>query len=215
MGYCYPRWISDYNWTAMLSYRQSGPNNAPSASIQASGSGGLLIWGRITNAGVVLEPAFRVAAMASNVPTPGPNRLELLATDGSLLRSVPFNAVEVGDLPGGPERQFAFVVPLDAATQAALGQIRVVAGARTATRVAGTDAGADPGVTLSRPRAGEIELSWDASRFPVVMVKDATSGEILSFARGGRARIAAAGPSFALQFSDGVRTLSRAGRVLR
>jgi hypothetical protein len=47
------------------------------------------------------------------------------------------------------------------------------------------------------------------------MVKDATSGEILSFARGGRARIAAAGQSFALQFSDGVRTLSRSGRVLR
>jgi hypothetical protein len=215
MGYCYPRWISDYNWSAMLSYRQSGPNNSPSASIQASGSGGLLIWGRITNAGVVLEPAFRVAATASRLPAPGSNRLELLATDGSLLRSVPFNAAEVGDLPDGPERQFAFVVPLDAATQAALGQIRVVAGARTATRVAGTDAGADPGVTLSRPRAGEIELSWDASRFPVVMVKDATSGEILSFARGGRARIAAAGQSFALQFSDGVRTLSRSGRVLR
>jgi hypothetical protein len=110
MGCCSPAWVSDYNWSAMVTYREGGPNNAPPSGGAAAG---LLVWGRITGAGMVLEPAFRVAA-TGRAPSPGGHRLELLAPDGSLLRAMAFGADDVADSPGGAEEHFAFVVPLDA-----------------------------------------------------------------------------------------------------
>jgi hypothetical protein len=215
MSYCGPSWVSDYNWTGMLGYRQSGPNNAPE---DASGSGpGLLIWGRITPSGVVLEPAFRVPARQAVAPRNGANRLELLAADGSLLRSVAFETTEVADLPGGAERHFAFVLPLDAQLEAALAGLRVVAaeGRRSAAHFALAAPGSDPGPLVSRPSPQQVEVRWDAARFPMVLVRDAASGQILSFARGGLARIFSTGQSFELQFSDGLKSLTRPARVLR
>jgi hypothetical protein len=212
MSYCGPNWISDYNWSAMVSYRQGGPNNAPAAG---GSSTGLLIWGRITPSGVVLEPAFQVSAAAGIPPRPGSNRLELLAADGSTLQSVSFEASEVADLPGGREEHFAFVLPLGTGVQRSLAGLRVLAGSRVGSRASAAPAGADPGPQLSRPGTGQLELQWDGTRFPMVLVRDAVSGQILSFARGGAARLWASGQTFDLQFSDGVRTVSRPARVLR
>jgi hypothetical protein len=48
-----------------------------------------------------------------------------------------------------------------------------------------------------------------------VLVRDAVSGQVLSFARGGTARIWSGGGDFELQFSDGVRSATRQARVLR
>ncbi|HEV8613455.1 MAG TPA: M66 family metalloprotease, partial [Gemmatimonadales bacterium] len=212
MSYCGPNWISDFNWSAMVSFRQSGPNNAPAAG---GSSAGLLIWGRITPSGVVLEPAFQVAAAAGTPPRPGSNRLELLAADGSTLQSVSFEATEVADLPGGREDHFAFVLPLSSGAQRGLAGLRVRAGSRIALRSSAAPAGADPAPQLSRPGAGQLELRWDGVRFPMALVRDAASGQILSFARGGAARLWAGGQAFDLQFSDGVRTVSLPARVLR
>jgi len=211
MSYCGPNWVSDYNWTGMLAYRQGGPNNAPDLG---AGAAGLLIWGRITSAGVVLEPAFTVPA-ARELPRAGANRLELLAADGSLLRSVAFEASEIADLPGGTGRGFAFVLPLDAPLQASLAGFRVVAGSRSVTRLVEAGAPADPGLVFSRVNSQQVEVRWDAARFPMVMVRDAVSGQVLSFARGGTARLWAPGRDFELQFSDGVRGTARPARLLR
>ena len=211
MSYCAPNWISDYNWSAMVSYRQSGPNNAPPS---AGAGAGLLVWGRITPAGVVLEPAFEVPASGA-APQPGPNRLELLDASGGTLQSVAFGSAEVADLPGGREEHFAFVVPLGSAAQQSLSGLRVVAGGRSAARASAAPAGADPAVLLSRPAAGQVELRWDGARFPMALVRDAATGQILSFARGGAAHLWASGRVFQLQFSDGVRSVSLPARTLR
>jgi len=213
MGYCGPNWVSDYNWSGMVGFRQSGPNNAPDAGAGA-GATGLLIWGRVGASGVVLEPAFRVRAAPDLLPRSGPNRLELLGADGSLLRSVAFETAEVADLPAGSERAFAFVLPLDARDESALASLRVSAQGRTATRV-GLAGSADPGQSISRPNPQQIELRWDAARFPMVLVRDAASGQVLSLARGGVARIWTRSQDFELQFSGGLRSVSRAARVLR
>ncbi|NOT10170.1 MAG: hypothetical protein HOP28_18405 [Gemmatimonadales bacterium] len=212
MGYCSPNWVSDYNWSAMMAYRQGGPNNAPQALVVPAAEG-LLVWGRITPNGIVLEPAFRVPGTNARVPAAGPNRLELLAANGALLSSVSFDANEVADLPSGSERQFAFVLPLDAAMARDLGGLRVRAGGRLATRLA---AGAgEPGEGLSRRTPDQVELRWDATQYPMAIVRDAVTGQVLSFARGGAARVWSRRTAFDLQFSDGVRTVTKRGRTLQ
>jgi hypothetical protein len=45
------------------------------------------------------------------------------------------------------------------------------------------------------------------------MVRDAATRQVLSFARGGSVRLPAQGQNVELQYSDGVRTLSRAARL--
>ncbi len=211
MGYCNPSWVSDYNWSAMVTYRQSGPNNAPPVD---DGGAGLLVWGRITDFGVVLEPAFRLPSAAGRAPTPGANRLELLAADGSLLRTVQFETDDVADLPGGTERHFAFVIPLDAATERDLSGLRVRAGTRAAARLAPL-AAADPRPALTRANSQQVDMRWDAAHYPMVMVRDAVTGDILSFARGGSARLWTRSSNFMLHFSDGVKSVVRQDRTLQ
>jgi CARDB protein len=214
MSYCHPNWISDYNWSAMVGYRQSSPQNLQAQG--APGASGLLVWGRVTAAGVELEPAFKVAMGSDLLPRAGANRLELLGTDGTVLRTVSFATEELADLPGGPEQHFAFVLPLESQLEGALAGLRVRAGARTASRsVAGVPAAADPAQDLTRPNAEQVQLRWDASRYPMVMVRDAATGQVLSFARGGSARLWTRSGSFELIYSDGVRSLARQGRVLQ
>lgn len=209
MGYCSPVWVSDYNWSGMMTYRQSGPSNAPPAG--AGAGQGLLVWGRITSTGVVLEPAFIVAAAPSLAPAPGPHRIDLQAEDGSVLRTASFAATEVADLPGGPERHFAFVLPMDVPLSASLGRLTVRANGRSATRLRagpGTT-GADPAAVVTRQSALQVELRWNSASYPMVMVRDAATGQVISFARGGSARVWTRGSNFELQFSDGVKSVVR------
>jgi len=208
MGYCEPSWISDYNWTAMIQYRQGGFEGSTSAMA----GDGLLVWGRITPQGIVLEPAFRVPASAGTGPMPGSHQLELLGSDGSVLRTLRFGAAEIGDLPGGAEQQFAFVVPGGAGLDAVAG-LRVRVDGQTATRL--TQAGGDPEVSVTRADATRLTVRWNASRYPMVLVRDAASGQILSFARGGDATLWSTSQSVDLQFSSGSRTLNRRERVLK
>ncbi|HTL05637.1 MAG TPA: M66 family metalloprotease [Gemmatimonadales bacterium] len=211
MSYCGPNWISDYNWSGMLAYRQSAPTNAPDA---AGAADGLLVWGRLTASGLVLEPSFSVPARPEHAPRPGDNRLELLGADGTLLRAIGFEAPELADTPGG-ERGFAFVVPLDPGLRAGLGGLRVVAGGRSATRLMNGGPAGDPAALLVRTSPQQVELRWDAARYPMVLVRDAATGAVLSFARGGTVRLWSAARDFDLQFSDGIRSTARAARVLR
>lgn len=229
MGYCQPAWISDYNWSAMLQYRQSGIEGTTAGigghqsgvvgdpsiggSRTPTGDGdGLLVWGRITPEGIVLEPAFRVPASAGNGPMPGGHQLDLLGSDGAVLRTVRFGASEVGDLPGGAERQFAFVVPGGASLDAVAG-LRVRADGRTVTRL--TRPGGDPQVTVTRADANRLAVRWNASRYPMVLVRDAPSGRVLSFARGGNAVLWSAAQNVDLQFSTGIRVSHRSERVVK
>ncbi len=210
MGYCDPDWVSDYNWAAMVSYRQAGPNN-----IVAVGQGtgrGLLVWGRITDQGPILEPAFVVNAPLA-LPPPGPHRLEAMASDGTVLYRRGFSAVPVGDLPTGVEEGFAFVIPIERAMELEMTTLRVVSGGRSAEQRAG-GARDDPGFDLSRDASGRAVLRWDRAAFPMVLVRDAVTGEVLSFARGGEVHLPVTAGRLRLTASDGVRTRTE-DRILR
>ena len=210
MGYCSPDWISDYNWSAIISYRQAGPNN-----IVAVGQGigrGLLVWGRITDQGPVLEPAFVVDAPIA-LPAPGPHRLEALAADGSVLYRRNFSAVPMGDLPTGQEEGFAFVIPIERAMELEMSSLQVVSGGRTARQQAAGSL-TDPSFDLSRDASGRTVVRWDRTGYPMVLVRDAATGAILSFARGGEVHLPVTRGRLRLSASDGVRTRTE-DRILR
>ena len=54
--------------------------------------------------------------------------------------------------------------------------------------------------------AAGVSLQWNAAAHPMVMVRDARSGQVLSFARGGSVTLPAAGGGLELVASDGVRS---------
>ena len=204
MGYCNPDWVSDFNWSAMISYREGGPLNTASRSVGQSVGQGLLIWGRITPAGLVLEPAFVVENARFQAPPAGSHRIEAFDASGRELFSIPFGASESADLPTGREEAFAFVVPADRALATTIAELRLVSGGRTVSRKSGVPA--TPAPRFTRGADGRGVLEWDSSLHPVVMVRDATSGQILSFARGGSVRLPRTVGRVDATFSDGARS---------
>jgi hypothetical protein len=202
MSYCGPNWVSDYTYEGILNFRGAGPLIGTAAADQAGP--GVLVWGRIRKGGLVLEPAFSVTAPPRLPSRAGSNRLVGLDASGATLFDLPFEGDIAPDLPGGPEEHFAFVIPLDQA--AGLAEIRLLAGGRSVTRSLSPALAAPSGpapLAASRVSAEEAEVRWDP-RYPMALVRDAETGEILSFARGGLARVATRTGRIDVQLSTGV-----------
>jgi hypothetical protein len=66
----------------------------------------------------------------------------------------------------------------------------------------------DPQLRLTRS-GRQLAVQWNADRFPMVMVRDGQSGELLAFVRGGTARVRSQRSDVELVFSDRVRSTSR------
>jgi hypothetical protein len=212
MGYCFNPWISDYTYSRVMTYRQAHPLG--SQVVSASRQPTMLIWGRIVNGRPVLEPAFQVVTRPVLPAAPGAYSVEGVATDGTSLFSLSFDAVAVADDPRGG-RHFAFAVPLDQARAARLADVRLVGPGGTTSAaslsIARLRTGAAPDSIVARRTAGGVALEWNASSHPMIMVRDPDTGEVLSFARGGKAQVWTRKGSLDLVTSDGVR--SKANRV--
>ena len=214
MSYCNPAWVSDYTWTGLITYRQSNPNFAPPAPSNAVS--GLLVWGRITSAGVILEPAFRVAAPAT-MPAGGDGtyRVEGLAADGSVLFSYPVQVQHTMTINTEHEMHFATVLPLDQAQDQGLARLRFVGAGSPVDRLslqaimqnARRVLLRNPGAAVTAPNAAQATITWDGATYPMAMVRDAATGEVLSFARGGSATLWTRSRRFDVTFSDGVRSV--------
>jgi hypothetical protein len=211
MGYCSNPWISDYTYTRVLNFRETHP-----AAIQgalAAKEPTVLVWGRIIHGQGVLEPAFQVVTRPSLPAKPGPYSVEGIATDGTSLFSLSFDATEVADGPSG-SRHFAFAVPMDQARAARLGSLRLTGPAGAATispRVGAPRQTVAPDSIVATREVRGVALEWNASVHPMIMVRDPDTGEVLSFARGGKARVWTTKGSLDLVASDGVQ--SKAQRV--
>jgi hypothetical protein len=161
---------------------------------------------------VILEPSFFVDAPARLPTRAGPHRIEGLDAAGLPLFSLGFDGEVVPDLPRGEERHFAFVVPLGAAEEVRLARLRLTGHGLTALR--GAVPGSGPGTAGSVSRvsversAGGTTLGWNPA-FPMALIRDSRTGEVIAFARGGRARLEGLGPSVQVELSDGVRSLPR------
>jgi hypothetical protein len=190
MGYCDPDWVSDYTYKGVLLYRKVYPLQAATAPAED----GLLVWGHLEGDRMVLQPLLPVKAPPAP-PEAGPFRWEARDADGAVRLEADFQAREVVDAPGGRLRSFSFIVPLGAVAAADLQDARVtdaqgVERAR-ASRPAALSLRVGPPeapVQATEERRG-VALVWDGVRYPLVVVRDAATGELLGFQRGGAGRV--------------------------
>jgi hypothetical protein len=223
MGYCRPRWTSDYTYEAALDWRAADSLAAAGdAGMLADGvpaTSGLLLWGRMDSEGVELNPAFQLEARPLLPETDGPHQLRGVAADGQVLFDISFAGEAVPHAADPAERQFAWFVPLSAAELAALDRVELIGPQGVALQsardslpgggpllAAETGASAPAGERLSD---GSVRLIWDTARSPVALLRDRRSGQIVGIGRSGELRIDAATSALIdpeLVLSDGVRT---------
>ncbi len=225
MGYCSNRWISDYNYLAMMNYR--GYTTTPTGTAAtvagatvtgASATDGLLVWGRVAaNGDLVLEPAIRITAPTQLPARGGDYTLTASDASGRALYTTSFSPVALSeDVPGGGAH-FAFVIPLADAAQAQLARVVVTGRGRNAERTSrqpeSARAAAAAGADIASESGERARVKWNAADFPMVVVRDAETGQVLSFARGGNAAIATRKANVELTYTDGVRSTSTRVRV--
>ncbi|HEX3160513.1 MAG TPA: hypothetical protein VHQ45_18485, partial [Gemmatimonadaceae bacterium] len=213
MGYCRHAWISDYTYEGVLSFRGVPP--APRmASTEPRPA--LLVWGRVRDGEVVLEPAFPVTAPVSLPTAGGPYRFTAIDATGRTAFSVAFDATPTADGADGGAA-FAFAIPYDAARDAPLARLQVDGGRRPAVRLSRAAAPGAPGappapaapapaLSVTRAADGAATLRWDETAYPMAMVREAATGTILGFVRGGTGQVPAASGAVEVVLSDGVQT---------
>jgi hypothetical protein len=178
MSYCSPEWVSDYTYEAILNYRGSSPAASVSASLQPA----LMVWGRMNGSKLVLEPSFMTETRPVLPSRNGRYRVEGVDAAGAVVFSLAFDPerVSMDDSDGG---QFGFAVPMSQATASRIVSIRLSGNGRE-VRSNATAAGA-PAVSARSASADNVRLTWDNNRFPMLVVRDPDTKEILAFARGG------------------------------
>jgi hypothetical protein len=207
MSYCDNEWVSDYTYEAVLSFRAA--QSRVSSGTQLAGPV-LLVWGMVEPGRIVLEPAFHIVAKPSIPSKPGPWSLVARDAEDQVIFSYRFDVDEIADAKR-PSASFAFALPADSAVISRIHSLRLVGPAGEA-RV-----GLDPGVRreaagktatpAATRRAGDrLSVTWDDRAFPLGLVRDVRTGDILSIVRGGRTSVATRGPGLELLLSDGVRT---------
>ena len=219
MSYCSPRWISDYNFRLMLSWRLAAEPMAV-AMAAAPSQPGLLVWGRVGPGGMILEPALPVEVPPFLPAVEGPYRVRGLDAEGRELFGFPFRPDEVEDGPEPGAMEFAWVVPLAKEVRDRLvrlelegpGEVgsqvsRVSGGAETPPGTGAPDAGAPdaaipPGTV--QVRSG-VELEWDPRVFPVAWVRNPLSGQVVGMVESGRLDLSLWSHDVEILLSDGIR----------
>jgi hypothetical protein len=184
-------------------------------STSAQPQEGLLVWGRVIDGRIELEPAFRVQAPISAAAT-GTHRIELLGDNGAALQTAAFSAERVDHVTTRDERHFAVVVPWTAALETGLSSVRVRDSRSTrqslvqsaAARASG-GAVTDPEATVTSIGAGAARITWNSNAYPMAMVRDAANGQIMGFVRRSGDAVATNGRPVEVVLSDGVRSVVR------
>ncbi len=206
MGYCDNPWVSDYTYKGIMSYRRSHPLSVEAA---AGAQPCILVWGRIVNGQPVLEPTFQIVTRPRMPQSRGPYAIQAQAADGSSLFNLSFDATPAADADQNT-KYFAFAVPIDHTTAARLGTVRLTG---PGTRLAAVRQSAEllqrgpvPDRITARRETGTIALQWNAAAHPMLIVRDPDTGEVLSFARGGNARVWTGKSAVDLEVSNGVQS---------
>lgn len=208
MGYCRDPWISDYSYQLIFNNVALGPatRQAPLTRREP----GVLVWGRLQNGRPILEPTFDVDAQPSVPTQSGPHHLEAIAKDGTRILGFSFDGERLDHGPNG-DRVFAFVVPKASLRGQTIGAWRLTSnGSSTELRAADQRTAATP--SAGRTSNGRVQLSTRDTFARGLMVRDARTGEILSFGRGASLSLATRATTLNVTVSDGVRSTTH--RVL-
>jgi hypothetical protein len=207
MGYCGDPWISDYIYQRVMNYRRTHPMSAASTELAQPC---VVVWGRIEDGQAILEPTFQVVTRPHLPKGSGAYAIDARSADGSELFRLSFDATATGDDPRG-SKHFAFAVPLDQARAAHLVSLRLMgpgiqlaAVRQSAEQLRRGEAAGDQ--ISARHDAGAIRLQWDAAAHPMIVVRDPDTGEVLSFARRGNARVWTGKNAVDLEVSNGVQS---------
>ena len=200
MGYCSNTWISDYTYIGVMNTR----GLAPPIQIGAVREPSLIVWGRIRNGELILEPAFEATTEARLPASAGPNLLVGLDAAGGEAFRLAFAGTPVADAPSD-EEQFAFAVPLRM-VRGSLARMRLESrGERAELVTTGARAAARPtDLRVSRAGGGST-VRWNATEYPLAVIRDA-SGRILSLAKGGSVTLDNAAGALDVTLSDRARS---------
>ena len=191
MSYCRPLWISEYNFRKMMDGR-----DVLAATASGQGDRAVLVRAEMGPA-PRLEAPFIVEAAEIADDARGPTVLaELLDGAGGVVASRRL-ALLAND-HGGPESVVGRVLVPVGGTVAA---VRLRTARSTVTRALPT--AATPALTTKQSANGDLQVSWDASRVGDLLLRDATSGEVLGFLQGGRGIVRAPRSRVRAHFSNG------------
>lgn len=123
MSYCSPAWVSEYSYTRALTFRQNSTAGTARA-LTATPGDGLLVWGRVVNGTLVVEPAFHVDAPVTPRALAPTHLVELFDDAGQVLERYPIAAERV-DHGRADDGHFAVVLPWAATYDSTLTTIRV------------------------------------------------------------------------------------------
>jgi hypothetical protein len=163
-----------------------------------------MVWGSIENGKLVLEPAFLTDTRPSLPSKSGRYRVEGLDASGSQVFSVSFDPEVVGDA-AGDVRQFGFAVPMTQQSAARIVTLQLSGEGRQVRTVA-TGARGDPAIAATVEAPGRVRLSWNAADFPMLVVRDPDTKEIMAFARGGATTVRTAKRNLDITASNRVRS---------
>jgi hypothetical protein len=210
MGYCNPNWVSGYTFSAVLNYRAANPRVTPTPFSGGYARPGLLVWGRVQQGRVILEPTFEVTAPPSLPERGGPNRLQGFGPLGETLFDLPFDGEPLADHPDPSARNFAYVIPLDMLNGRQPTRVSAtVGGARAEFRASMAAGAAASAPVAQRLDARTVRVRWNAGATPGVLVRHPRTGEILAFGRGGEAIVHTNEATLDIAASDGVQTSRR------
>lgn len=207
MTYCSPNeWVSAYYYRKVMDFRVQNPNGIPQAPSRV-----LMVSGRVDAASVALDPSFAVDAPPSRNDPNGRFIAEGVAADGRVLFRWRFTPYRVEDARQETEA-FVVAVPVSAAVQPQIAQVvvREAGGARgdRRSRAPGSALRAGPGAPVATVKlpGGGSQISWSSSTYPLVLVRDRVTGDVLAMARNGTLDLSAFGRADRLQvlMSDGV-----------
>jgi hypothetical protein len=213
MSYCSPRWISDYTYKKILNFREDSPTGLrEEARGKAAKEPCLLIWGLRRNGVMLMEPSFHIATRPS-IPTSGPYRVEGLDASGQRLWSQDFDLMRTTHPTDPTSAGFCFAVPMSVELLDRFHALRIVKNGQELVRLESTgprpiQAYRQTPTEISIARFGDeaVNLTWDSSRAPVVMVRDLERDECIGFARNGSTRLSTSSRRLQLLFSDGIHT---------
>jgi hypothetical protein len=199
-----------------------GPNDAgadpPAPDGPAAGepdSTAILVRGRITPEQLELEPAFRIQARSAlPLEAEGAHRLRGIDATGGVLFDLAFDGAPLADPLAAGEEHFVIAVPLSDAHADRLETIEVhsadgrrvsrratMAQDQLAREIARTDI-----ITAERTSDGDVRVSWDSGRFPMVAILDPRTGQVLAFGRDGEAGVRTRQDTLDVLISEGVRS---------